>query len=251
MRGVLTAVVFGFAVFVVMAYTATTSSPLSLLPVWDESSEMPATATAEATAGPTPTPEHWLREHLACTGSMEPTYGCTDDVSVQTNFRPSEIVRGAVIDFLSPVDPGYVLHRVLDVKVEDGAYYYWTGGDANLDPDGWWIQASDVRGYVIAHHKNTRPWNAAIRARVREAQTLSRKAELEYLKAWEVWEQLGVRYCGSAESNRLQHCHEYSAHFEEFDQAYQRYEALFDNYITAYDHFIEQIPKAGIGAEHE
>ena len=129
------------------------------------------------------------RAHPSCTGSMEPKITCLDTTTVLANFKPSDVVVGATIEFKSPVHGGRVLHRVMDIKNEGGIYYFWPKGDANPKPDGYWVSESDVYGYVVALERGTRPQNADLRALVNEAKGEADRLRGLYLDAQE-------RFCG-------------------------------------------------------
>ena len=118
------------------------------------------------------------REEIAggkCTGSMEPKLTCLDTATWLTDYRPEDIVVGAIISYQSracrgdAASDGYVGHRVLDIRVIGGIYYYWPQGDANSGPDGCWVPHTAVDGYIIEVHKNTRPQNARLRNNVNAA----------------------------------------------------------------------------------
>ena len=122
-----------------------------------------------------PPPSTIMRGGFYCTGSMEPSITCLDEVSVQTEFAPEDIQEGFVIEFEPSCPTGDGLehrgasHRAVDVKVEDGKHYYWPKGDANREADGCWIPAADVTGYVVGVHQNARPENQPLRTEVNQA----------------------------------------------------------------------------------
>ncbi len=99
----------------------------------------------------------------ACSGSMEPEITCLDEVTIVTEYSPNEIEAEAVIMFDAPDGSGLILHRVLQVREEDGKHSYWTGGDANPVPDEWWVSEDLVIGYMTKIHKDVRPENAVKR----------------------------------------------------------------------------------------
>ncbi|MDE2899970.1 MAG: hypothetical protein OXN15_02955, partial [Chloroflexota bacterium] len=80
-----------------------------------------------------------------CTGSMEPKLTCLDTVTYLLDFDPADIVPGTMISFESracwPNDPShsYTGHRVMNIRVTGGIYYYWPKGDANSKADGCWV----------------------------------------------------------------------------------------------------------------
>ena len=124
---------------------------------------------------PAPAPSSILRGGFKCTGSMEPSITCLDEVSVETAFDPQDIQPGTVIEFAPSCPMGAdqerrgTSHRAVDVKVEDGLHYYWPKGDANREADGCWIPAHDVTGYVVGIHRNARPENEPLRVEVNRA----------------------------------------------------------------------------------
>ena len=133
------------------------------------------------------------RSNPLCTGSMEPKLTCLDETVTLTNFQPEDIVVGSIIVFNPTAEcnlrlGGRTLHRVMDVKVEDGTYYYWPQGDNNPEPDGCWIPDSNVLSYLIDIHKDVRPENAELRQKVLDAFAEWDAAEVAYNKAWQDYE---------------------------------------------------------------
>ena len=121
-----------------------------------------------------------------CTGSMEPNLTCLDTVTWLSNYRPEDIIVGSTISFNpncweEQANGIGAAHRVLDIKVEDGIYYYWPKGDGNEVPDGCWVPHTAVDGYIIALHQNTRPENAQLRDAVNAAKAEYIVAETAYL----------------------------------------------------------------------
>ena len=110
---------------------------------------------------------------VSCTGSMEPTITCLDESVKVRPDKPERIVVGTMISFSPgcgddtniPNNPGR-LHRVIDVKVEDGVHYYWPKGDASERPDGCWVPYEDVDSYIVEIRKNVYPENAFLRDQV-------------------------------------------------------------------------------------
>ena len=71
-----------------------------------------------------------------CTGSMYPAITCLDRGTWLEEFNPEDIVVGATISFNPNCweegpDDIPTAHRVKEIKLEDGAYYFWPRGDAN------------------------------------------------------------------------------------------------------------------------
>ena len=126
-----------------------------------------------------------------CTGSMEPKITCLDSATMLENFLPEDITAGTVISFkpsaTCKLTGNRVLHRVMKIKVERGIHYYWPKGDNNSRPDECWIQESNVFGYVIKLHKNTRPQNAELR-------DLVNSADADAERAWEAYQSKRVSY---------------------------------------------------------
>ena len=139
------------------------------------------------------------RTNIACSGSMEPTMTCLDEADWVEVADPSEITVGAIIAFAPDCQEGLsAAHRVVDVKVEDGQYYFWPQGDANGGPDGCWVPAENVWGYLVAIHHNTRPENAPLRDYVNAASARHREAAAERDAAWVDYADLLAQpeYCG-------------------------------------------------------
>ena len=87
---------------------------------------------------------------------MAPAVTCVDEITYRTRFDPPDNVPGSIIVF-HPKCPTEgttgnlpVVHRVVEVKIEQGRYSYWPKGDVRREPDGCWIPAEHVQGYVIA-----------------------------------------------------------------------------------------------------
>ena len=139
---------------------------------------------------------------FVCTGSMEPVITCLDEATYLVNFRPEDIIVGAVIGFL-PLEEcdlwgggiwdGAIVHRVKDIKVEDGVYWYWPQGDNNSGPDNCWIPEGNVGGYITELHKDVRPEKADLRSSVNQA--LTRQAEA--LAAYEMASTEYHYYCAT------------------------------------------------------
>ena len=119
---------------------------------------------------------------FACTGSMEPAITCLDSGTGITDIRPEDIVVGAIIWFTCYPDSGqdarpiHAIHRVVEVKIEDGVHYYRAKGDANSYVDKCWIPESGVHGYLTAIERNTRPEHAALRDGVNGARVAFRRS---------------------------------------------------------------------------
>ena len=90
---------------------------------------------------------------FSCTGSMEPKITCLDTATWLVNYAPEDIVVGTIISF-EPIEEcalesDSVAHRVMNIKHEDGAFYFWPQGDANDEADGCWIPEENVDSYII------------------------------------------------------------------------------------------------------
>ncbi len=107
-----------------------------------------------------------------CTGSMYPAITCMDRGTWLEEFNPEDIVVGATISF-SPncweeePDDISTAHRVKEIRVEDGTYYFWPRGDANREDDGCWVHQDNVEGYLIELEKDVVPENAYLQSQVR------------------------------------------------------------------------------------
>ena len=142
-----------------------------------------------------------VRSGFLCTGSMEPTITCLDEATWLPNVRPEDIAVGTTITF----DPSCreddangrgTAHRVIDIRVEGGIYYYWPKGDGNHEPDGCWVPHTNVEGYVIEIHKDVRPANAVLRERVNAASATYDTARTALEAARGAYLDLIESYCG-------------------------------------------------------
>ncbi len=90
--------------------------------------------------------------------SMIPTLYNGDLVLIQKP-APSELHRGDIIVYRSPVTGRLVIHRVVKINVEHGSYFYITKGDNNpvddvaqgLEPPRG-IPYEDILGRVVCVH---------------------------------------------------------------------------------------------------
>lgn len=85
-------------------------------------------------------------------GSMEPTLPRGTLIMV----KPHDVYeRGSIITFqngtLTDGSPVYVTHRMVDSRVTEGAYEYYTKGDANIFADIEPVEESQILGEVIFH----------------------------------------------------------------------------------------------------
>ena len=149
------------AILGVMALTQCTQPPI------DPGVEAAANGPDPVDAPTAPTT---VRRGFLCTGSMEPAMSCLDEITYSAAFNPEEISVGNIISFRPSCQGAEgTSHRVVKVKVEQGRHWYWPKGDAMREPDGCWIPASNVRGYVVEVHRDVRPANAELRTLVNEA----------------------------------------------------------------------------------
>ena len=174
-----------------------------------------------------------------CSGSMEPKITCLDTVVLLENFLPQDIEVGTVISFIPPAEEGEVadsdaapvLHRVLDIKQENGIYHFWPKGDAWEDPDGYWVPETSLLGYVIELLPGTRPQNADLRdlvdrTRDRYAATRDRMAE-----ARDGYDNAVITHCGSLEA--VSSCQATPEGFAQVADAYDRFSQAWDAYVAA------------------
>lgn len=92
--------------------------------------------------------------YVVLSNSMSPTMSAGDAVVVE-EVPASSIEAGAIITFQRVGDTGAgaptdkVTHRVVDVVDRDDGRYFRTKGDANEEPDGELVPASNVVGVVM------------------------------------------------------------------------------------------------------
>lgn len=106
-------------------------------------------------------------------GSMIPTLGIGDIISVQGSLNFSEVVAapqpdGDILVFRNPYEtmkrvywffkaPELIVHRAIEKKYENGVWYFRTQGDNNPSPDLWpdkgggvgWVPGTSVIGKVV------------------------------------------------------------------------------------------------------
>ena len=90
--------------------------------------------------------------YIVTSGSMQPAIG-PGDVVVTKDVSPDEIESGDVVTFNvdSNTDRGYITHRVVEIREENGERYFKTKGDANEDPDPGYVPASAAHGAQHLH----------------------------------------------------------------------------------------------------
>ena len=168
----------------------------------------------------------WIVD-FSCTGSMEPKITCLDTATMLRNFRPEDIRVGTVISFKPTTSCGIksegVLHRVVNIKIQNGIYYFWPKGDNSPKADGCWIPESNVAGYIIKLHKNTLPQNSQLRDRVNDAEAKMERAHHAYRSKYE-------QYCGILSFAYDLGCTLPRAQVEEI-------KSLKQAYLNAFDHF--------------
>lgn len=138
--------------------------------------------------------ESRISSESLCTGSMAPTFTCLDTYTAVTEFDPSVLVEGAIIEFdpsCDETEPDGLLvrHRAIDIKVEDGVYYFWPKGDGNREADGCWLHQDAVDGYVVEVFYNSLPENA-------ELWNAVSAAKQGYWEAIDAFDATHLRYCG-------------------------------------------------------
>ena len=179
-----------------------------------------------------------------CTGSMEPFIKCTDSLVHLRNFRVEDITVGTVISFLPPgSDEGdhHILHRVMDIKTEDGVRYFWPKGDAAHEPDGYWVPEGNIWGYAIKIIEGTRLENADLRQRVNDVNMAFHDHRDAWKAALEHYDEVALRYCGKT---RPAVCSTSKGNYAKVKRAHNKYKAAYDNYIRASCHRGEVIHEA-------
>ena len=163
---------------------------------------------------------------FACTGSMEPKITCLDSAEFLNNFKPEDIVVGTIISFTEPPecnpsgDDSYISHRVIEVKVENGKYYFKTKGDANEHADECWIPEDLVDSYMIGLEKNTHPENESLRSKVNNAKDAMLEAEAIYYDTH-------LKYCRVPVGNP---CPASDSQFQELMRLYDIWGTRIDDY---------------------
>jgi len=90
--------------------------------------------------------------YIVTSNSMQPTIS-SGDVVVTKEMPVDQIETGDVVTFHAGDDPdhGYVTHRVVETRNENGQLYFKTKGDANEDPDQGYVPASAAAGVQHLH----------------------------------------------------------------------------------------------------
>ena len=177
------------------------------------------------------TRENAPTEGFLCTGSMEPVITCLDEAVWLEDFRPEDVVVGAVIAYDPPpgckafVGTGTAIsHRVAAIRVSsNGTYEFWPQGDASDEPDGCWVPHTSVTGYIIELQRGVVPQNAARRDRVNGAKAAQDAAELVYLDLIE-------RHCGHRNPARCtvpyEHYPQVATAYNEYIKAHYQWECV-------------------------
>ncbi|MYC31133.1 MAG: hypothetical protein F4X65_13765 [Chloroflexi bacterium] len=173
-----------------------------------------------------------------CSGSMEPKITCLDTVVLLENFLPQDIEVGTVISFIPPPEEGEetagaapVLHRVADIKQEDGIYHYWPKGDAWAEPDGYWVPETSVVGYVIELMPGTRPENSALRDLVNRTRKTYADARDNMVAARSSYDEAAIANCGSVEA--VASCQATEEGFSQVSGAYTQFTQAWNAYVSA------------------
>ena len=147
---------------------------------------------------------------VRCTGSMNPTITCLDEITEMDPPPPKDIVVGAMIIYRKPVcltvrnsDTGEtfstscdyptgwvggstVLHRVIEVIVgENGEYSYKTQGDNNPEPDNYTVPYGSIVGLVTQIQKNTVSYKANLHSYVKNARAGYPSNSKVYRDTWD------------------------------------------------------------------
>ena len=157
-----------------------------------------------------------------CTGSMYPAITCMDEGTWLNDFNPEDIIVGATISFNpncweEEPDEISTAHRVKEIKVEDGIYYFWPRGDNNREDDGCWVPEDNVSRYLTGLVKDVRPENAHLQSQVLDSR-------VAWLLAEETYENLLLTYCGHTDASNC------SLYGNEYDVVIDAYYKLRDAY---------------------
>lgn len=90
-----------------------------------------------------------IATYVVSSGSMEPTIH-TGSVILSRPIDVSTLAVNDIITFTSPDDPKKVIvHRIVEIKDEDGAKTFITKGDNNNTKDNWVITSSLIKGKSV------------------------------------------------------------------------------------------------------
>jgi len=83
---------------------------------------------------------------ITASGSMKPTME-VGDIAIVISVDPSTIRTGEIIQYWQEGE--MIIHRVNDIRLEEGTRLFQTKGDANREPDMELIQPTQIRGKLI------------------------------------------------------------------------------------------------------
>lgn len=90
----------------------------------------------------------WFNSYIVASGSMEPNVP-TGSAIVVRQVSPETIEEGDIITFSDSDDrPATTTHRVVEIREQDGDIQFKTKGDANEEPDPYWVGEEDLVGRV-------------------------------------------------------------------------------------------------------
>lgn len=85
---------------------------------------------------------------VVISGSMIPALQI-NSINIVKNCAPWEVTVGDIIVFWSDLVQGNVIHRVVEVKTENGQRKFKTKGDSNLDADPGYVTEDNLIGKVV------------------------------------------------------------------------------------------------------
>jgi signal peptidase len=109
-----------------------------------------AVAVAIPWPGFEPGPKSELNVSRVHGTSMAPTIN-ENDLIYWRKVDPSEVVIGDLIVYVHPTvpNPPLIVHRVVEIRVEDGHYYFRTKGDNLPYLDRYWVDENHLMGIVV------------------------------------------------------------------------------------------------------
>ena len=95
---------------------------------------------------------------VACSGSMEPTLSCDDEIDIWIRPDVTEIRIGDIVLYETRCpewlpDRSLVMHRVVSRMIRGGEHFFILRGDANITDDPCLVKANQIQGYVIEIHE--------------------------------------------------------------------------------------------------